>query len=89
MVEIRTSKTAQEKYNEIMNGSKEEIDEFLKKAKGEGINWSDQNKVYQGKDFELYKRKCKNIYLIFSRGKKGEVFILDFLTESELPSWMK
>ena len=89
MVEIKTSKAAQEKYNEIYNGSKKEIDEFLKKAKEDGINWDEQNKIYKGKDFELYKRKCKNVYVIFSKGKKGEILVFDFLTKSGLLSWMK
>ena len=88
-MEIKTSEIAQEKYNEIYNGSKKEIDAFLKDAEKNGVSWMNEDKIYQDNKFELYKRKCKNVYMIFSKGKNGELVILDFLTEGELLSWMK
>ncbi len=87
--EIKTTNIAQEKYNEVYNGSKNEIDKFLKEIEEKGVDWKNENQIYKSKDFNIFKRKCKNVYTIFAKGDSEEVIVVDFLTESELLSWMK
>ena len=86
--EMRFTKRAEEMLKEI-NGSRKDVLQFFKDIEKKGISWEKENLIYDSKEFPLYKKRCKNIYVIFSKGDKGEVIVVDFLTESELLSWMK
>jgi hypothetical protein len=87
--EIRFTKRAEEKLKEIVNGSRKEVLQFFKDIEEKGINWKKENLIFDSDELPLYKKRCKNVYVIFAKGKKGEVIVADFLTETELLDWMK
>lgn len=86
---MRITKRAEEKLKEIINGSKKEVLLFFSEIEKDGINWKKQDLVFDSEELPLYKKKCKNVYVIFAKGSGGEVIVADFLTKIELLSWMK
>ncbi len=81
-LQLRATDRAYEKLKEIINGSKDKINEFIKKITKDGINRSDFSLFLQNKQQEFYYNKCKNIYVIFVFEEKVVTFV-DFLTELE------
>lgn len=80
--ELRATDRAYEKLKEIVNGSKEKIDEFVNKIMNEGIDKNDYKIFLKNGKQEFNYHKCKNIYVIFVIGDKM-VTLVDFLTETE------
>lgn len=81
MIEIRITQRAYEKL-EILNGSKEEVNNFLGKITKEGIKKEEYNLFLKDIKEEFYYKKCNKIYVIFAIGEKA-VTLVDFLTETE------
>ena len=58
--ELRTTDRAYEKLKEIVNGSKEKVDEFINKVVNEGIEKKDYGIFLKNTLQEFNYHKCKN-----------------------------
>lgn len=86
---MRITKRAEQKLKEIINGSKKGVLQFFKEIGEKGINWEKQDLIFDSEELPLYKKKCKNVYVIFAKDNNEEVIVVDFLIEKELLDWMK
>ena len=82
MIEIKATPIAQQKYDNIFNGSKSDIDKFLKDIQTNGINKNNFEFLFERSGESFYYKKCKKIYILFWI-KNNDIIILDFLTEDE------
>jgi len=88
-IEIKATARAQQKYNEIVNGSKKEIGIFFKNLKSGGLNKEDFEFMFEVEKDKFYSKKCKNVYIIFLIDDEKSIIIVDFLTEIEYNNLMK
>lgn len=79
---IRATPRAYEKLKEIVNGSKEKVNEFINNITKNGIKKEDYYVFLKDISGEFYFHKCKNVYVIFVIGT-NEITLVDFLTEIE------
>ncbi len=82
-IEIRATERAQQKYNEISNGSKEEIDKFFRTIQSNGISKKGYQLLFEKEGTRFYYRRCKNVYLIFLIDDISSITVLDFLSKIE------
>lgn len=82
-IEIRATQRAQEKFKEIINGSKKEIIEFFSSLEKEGINKEDFDILFSTEGKNFYYKECKNVYVIFLIESKEVIVVVDFLTKTE------
>lgn len=79
---LKATPRAFEKLKEIVNGSQERVNEFIKKVINEGIDKKDYQIFLKNKEGEFYYYKCGNLYVIFDL-KDKIVTLVDFITEIE------
>jgi hypothetical protein len=71
-----------QKLQEIINGSKEKVDEFLNQIRSKGIKKQDYDLFIKNASEEFYYYQCKNVYVIFTITNEF-VTLVDFLSEIE------
>jgi len=81
-IKISVTQLAREKFEEIINGSKNKILDFFSNI-DKYIEDNDYDFLFEGKDIKYYYKKCENIYLIFSIIDEDNISIIDFLTKTE------
>ncbi len=83
MTELKATERAYQKYKEIVNGSKKELDELFSDIGSDKISVADLNKfnVRGGENF--YFKKCKNVYAIILTEEQNLWFLVDILTGIE------
>lgn len=81
-MEIKATQRALEQLKEIVNGSKEKVNEFIHNITQIGIKKEDYEVFLKNTGGTFYYHKCKNIYVVFVIGEK-EVTLVEFLTETE------
>ena len=81
-MELKATQRALEQLKEIVNGSKEKLNEFIQTITNVGIDKDDYQVFLKNVSGIFYYHKCKNIYVIFVIGDK-EVTLVEFLTETE------
>ena len=81
-IEIKATPRAFEQLKEIVNGSREKVNEFIENISKVGINREDYQIFLKNASDTFYYHKCKNMYVVFVIGK-GEVTLVEFLTETE------
>ena len=81
-MELRATKIAYEKLKEIVNGSKEEVNNFIGEITKKGIKKENYEIFLKNSEGEFLSHKCKNIFVIFIM-RENIVTFVDFLTETE------
>lgn len=82
-IEIKATPRAQEKFDEIINGSKKEILEFFDKLEKKDLEKKSFRLLFNVKEKNFYYKKCKNVYTIFLVEDSDSITVSDFITESE------
>jgi hypothetical protein len=77
---IALTPLAKQKYDEVLNGSKESVKGFLDNI-NESIEKKDYTLLFEGVE-KFYYKKCNKIYVIFFI-KEKTIVIVDFLVEEE------
>jgi len=85
-IEISATPRAQEKYNEIVNGSKAEMNTFFADIEKNGIDKKKFEFLLKNDKDKFYYKQCKNVYLIFLIEDETTITILDFLSKIEFGS---
>jgi hypothetical protein len=81
-IKITGTQLAIEKFQEVINGSKEKVMEFFNNI-DKYIEEKDYEILFKGEKDTFYYKKCKNVYCIFTIKSENEILIVDFLTETE------
>ena len=79
---LKATPRAHEKLKEIVNGSREKINEFIEDVSENGIKSEKYGLFLENIGGKFYYHRCKNIYVIFVMIKE-EITIVDLLTETE------
>lgn len=83
MAEIRITERALQKYNETSNGSKDQLNDFIKNINKNNVNKHKLRKLKISNSHSFYYRKCKNVYAIVVI-KEDIWFLVDILIKKEL-----
>lgn len=82
-VEIRATQRAQEKFREIVNGSKKEVVEFFSCIEKDGIKKEDYKILFNTDGENFYYKECKNVFVLFLIESQKVIIVVDFLTKTE------
>lgn len=80
--ELKFTPLAKQKFETILNGSKEYVSEFFDNI-NKYIETNDYKILFEGSSKSFYYKLCKKIYVIFTIEDDKAVGIIDFLTEIE------
>ena len=81
-IEVKATERANEKFELIVNGSREKVKKFFTKLKAP-LDRKKFNVLFSGGNRDFYYEKCKNFYIVFVILDDKTIGVSDFLTKTE------